>query len=73
MSPFIVIVASIHLSISGTINIVAQPSENLDECRTIGELAIKAATVEPALMPPMSATTLPVNRAYRVRWAWSLT
>jgi hypothetical protein len=47
MSPLIIIVASMHLSVSNTINIVAQPSENLDECRTIGELAIKAATVEP--------------------------
>jgi hypothetical protein len=47
MSPLIIIVASMHLSVSGTINIVAQPSESLDECRTIGELAIKAATVEP--------------------------
>src|SRR5258707_420301 len=47
MSPLIIIVASMHLSVSGTINIVAQPSESLDECRTIGELAIKAATVDP--------------------------
>ncbi|MCG2629720.1 hypothetical protein L6654_24150 [Bradyrhizobium sp. WYCCWR 13023] len=47
MSPLIVIVASMHLSISNTINIVAQPSENLDECRSVGEMAIKAATVEP--------------------------
>src|SRR3977135_1091070 len=47
MSPLIVIVASMHLSVSDTINIVAQPSENLDECRAIGEMAIKAATVEP--------------------------
>jgi hypothetical protein len=47
MSPLIIIVASMHLSVSDTINIVVQPSENLDECRTIGEMAIKAATVEP--------------------------
>jgi hypothetical protein len=47
LSPLIVIVASMHLSLSDTIDIVAQPSENLDECRTIGEMAIKAATVEP--------------------------
>jgi hypothetical protein len=52
MSPLIVIVASMHLSVSNTINIVAQPSENLDECRTIGELAIKAATVEPGSYAP---------------------
>lgn len=47
MSPLIIIVASMHLSVSNTINITAQPSENLDECRRIGELAIKATTVEP--------------------------
>jgi hypothetical protein len=47
MSPLVIIVASMHLSLSSTINITAQPSENLDECRSIGELAIKAATVEP--------------------------
>jgi hypothetical protein len=47
MAPFVVIVASMHLSVSGTINITAQPSENLDGCRMVGELAIKAATAEP--------------------------
>ncbi|MEY9493784.1 hypothetical protein [Bradyrhizobium elkanii] len=47
MSPLILIVASTHLSVLATINIVARPSETLDECRRIGELAIKAATVKP--------------------------
>lgn len=47
MSPLIVIVATMHLGVSATINIIAQPSETLDERRRIGELAIKAATVEP--------------------------
>jgi hypothetical protein len=47
MSPFIIIVASMNLSVSETINIVAQPSQNLEECRTVGEMAIKAATVQP--------------------------
>ncbi len=47
MPPLINIVASTHLSILATINITARPSETLDECRRIGELAIKAATVKP--------------------------
>lgn len=47
MSPLIIIVASMHLSLSNAINIVAQPSENLEECRAIGTIALKAATVEP--------------------------
>ncbi|MBP1293664.1 hypothetical protein M2192_007739 [Bradyrhizobium elkanii USDA 61] len=47
MSPLIIIVASTHLSILATIHIVARPSETLDECRRIGESAIKAATLKP--------------------------
>ncbi|WFU53608.1 hypothetical protein QA639_28635 [Bradyrhizobium pachyrhizi] len=47
MPPLIVIVASTHLGVLATINITAQPSENIDECRRMGELAIKAATVKP--------------------------
>src|SRR5436309_297168 len=48
MPPLIIIVASLNLSVSGVINIVAQPSKDLDECRMVGELAIKAAaTVGP--------------------------
>ncbi|MGY3614177.1 hypothetical protein [Bradyrhizobium sp. C9] len=47
MSPLIIIVASTHLSILATIHIAARPSETLDECRRIGESAIKAATLKP--------------------------
>ncbi|MGY3533186.1 MULTISPECIES: hypothetical protein [Bradyrhizobium] len=47
MSPLIVIVASMHLSLLATINITAQRADNIDECRTMGEAAIKAATMKP--------------------------
>jgi hypothetical protein len=47
VSPLIIIVATMHLSLSDAITIVAQPSEDLEQCRAIGEIAIKAATVEP--------------------------
>jgi len=47
MSPFVIVVAALQLSGSGAINIVAQPSENLEECRAIGEGVIKSATAQP--------------------------
>ncbi|MCP1846772.1 MULTISPECIES: hypothetical protein [unclassified Bradyrhizobium] len=47
MSPLIVIVASTQLSVLATINITAQPSQSIDECRKMGEAAIKAATATP--------------------------
>ncbi|MGY3133854.1 MULTISPECIES: hypothetical protein [unclassified Bradyrhizobium] len=47
MSPLIMIVAWTQLSVLATINITAQPSDNMDECRKMGEATIKAATVKP--------------------------
>ncbi|MGY3443263.1 hypothetical protein [Bradyrhizobium sp. USDA 4473] len=47
MSPLIVIVASTHLSVLASINITAQPTQNIVECMKMGEAAIKAATMKP--------------------------
>ncbi|MGY4160206.1 MULTISPECIES: hypothetical protein [unclassified Bradyrhizobium] len=44
LSPLILIVATLNLNISERINIVSQPSQNLDQCQQAGELAIKAGT-----------------------------
>jgi hypothetical protein len=46
MSPLILIVASLHVSV-GVINLTARPSTNLDDCRADGEAMIKAATAQP--------------------------
>jgi hypothetical protein len=47
MSPFIIIVASLNLNVSAAINIVAQPSATLEECGTIGKIALKMAITQP--------------------------
>jgi hypothetical protein len=44
LAPIILIVATLNLNLSERINIVSQPSQNLDECRQAGELSIKAGT-----------------------------
>jgi hypothetical protein len=49
-SPFLIVVAALHLSAGGgpgTILMAAEPFDNLDVCKASGEMSLKTITAEP--------------------------
>ncbi len=50
MSSFLIVVAALHLSAGGgpgTIQMAAEPFDNLDVCKASGEMSLKTITAEP--------------------------
>ena len=50
-SPFLIVVAALHLSAGGgpgTIQMAAEPFDDLDVCKASGEMSLKTITAEPS-------------------------